>query len=378
MKCPTRGKRFYCREWVFSKLLNAVDSAPSSSMTLSTAPVSITTRPSSSTSSSKSVGGDDTNAGTVVIVGGPGSGKTAVCSEIVWPTVVISRQAELNARLLACHFCRLDDSGTLSVSGFLCALVRQLIESPHLLDFKDRLLNEPKRRAWLSSASAYDQEPSGEEKCDDGRSVRAEQFPKEAFKKTVLEPLNESTPPKDNLLLLVDLSHDDSCAGTGNVCASSSVVELLAAFRRQLPKWLTLVITTRRQCRFVARAFHGCRRIVLDDLRRSCVVRDVQQYILHRLDEDEPLRLQLNLETAEMLNRLHIKSNGCILYLELVLDGVVDGERPNLSSKLDFAIECVYIFRFHGLERIAAYSEYSEWTLFMAMPAFVSSKALLC
>lgn len=30
-------------------------------------------------------------------------------------------------------------------------------------------------------------------------------------------------------------------------------------------------------------------------------------------------------DTAEMLNQLHIKSNGCFLYLERVLDGISDG-----------------------------------------------------
>ena len=52
------------------------------------------------------------------------------------------------------------------------------------------------------------------------------------------------------------------------------------------------------------------------------VVRDVQQYILSRLDADYSLRQHIRRETAEMLNQLHIKSNGCFLYLEKVLDGI--------------------------------------------------------
>lgn len=47
----------------------------------------------------------------------------------------------------------------------------------------------------------------------------------------------------------------------------------------------------------------------------SQVVRDVQQYILSRLDQDYSLRQHIRRETAEMLNQLHIKSNGCFLYL---------------------------------------------------------------
>lgn len=63
----------------------------------------------------------------------------------------------------------------------------------------------------------------------------------------------------------------------------------------------------------------------LDDLRKPATVRDVQQYILRRLDQDGALRRQLTPETAEMLNLLHIKSGGCFLFLERVLDGVAHG-----------------------------------------------------
>ncbi|XP_012590285.1 PREDICTED: ankyrin repeat domain-containing protein 50 [Condylura cristata] len=69
----------------------------------------------------------------------------------------------------------------------------------------------------------------------------------------------------------------------------------------------------------------GFRKVSLDDLRRAHVVKDVQRYILQRLDREEALRRHLTKETAEMLNQLHIKSGGCFLFLERVLDGVAEG-----------------------------------------------------
>ena len=84
------------------------------------------------------------------------------------------------------------------------------------------------------------------------------------------------------------------------------------------PPWLLIVCTARRQSRSVTRQFAGFRKVVLDDLRKAHVVRDVQQYILCRLDRDDRLRLHLSRETAELLNQLHIKCNGCFLYLEKV------------------------------------------------------------
>lgn len=64
--------------------------------------------------------------------------------------------------------------------------------------------------------------------------------------------------------------------------------------------------------------FTGFRKLTLDDVTRSYVTHDVQQYILHRLDSESELRRLLNKDTAEILDKLHVKSNGCLLYIELV------------------------------------------------------------
>lgn len=71
----------------------------------------------------------------------------------------------------------------------------------------------------------------------------------------------------------------------------------------------------------------------LDDLRKSQVVRDVQQYILSRLDQEQNLRQHISRDTAEMLNQLHIKSNGCFLYLEKV--------KTNIRCPNNFSTVCI-------------------------------------
>lgn len=105
---------------------------------------------------------------------------------------------------------------------------------------------------------------------------------------------------------------------------SKTIAELLANHHNLFPQWLLLVCTARRQSKAISRMFTGFRKISLDDLRKSQVVRDVQQYILARLDQEDALRQHISRDTAEMLNHLHIKSNGCFLYLEKVLDGVAE------------------------------------------------------
>lgn len=75
--CHDRRK-FYCREWAFQKLAHCLEQRPAS----------------------KTCG--------AFIVGGPGSGKTSFCSEIVWPGNgdCNRQQRALRRRLLAYHFCQ--------------------------------------------------------------------------------------------------------------------------------------------------------------------------------------------------------------------------------------------------------------------------------
>jgi len=93
--CLLQNKTFYCREWVFTKLLHCLDSR----------------------ATAKTCG--------ALVMGGPGSGKTAVCCELVWPTAS-SRAASLTQRMLAYYFCQAHDAETLSVTNFLHCLADQV------------------------------------------------------------------------------------------------------------------------------------------------------------------------------------------------------------------------------------------------------------
>lgn len=296
-------RRFLCREWAFAKLVHCLDQRPAS----------------------KTCG--------ALVVGGPGCGKTAFFQEIAQPTVTDpeAHQHALSRRLLAHHFCQAHDTRTLAVASFVPSLVRQLCrcEQAGLLSgYQDRLRDA---EAFL--------EP-----------VACARWPDEAFKKAVLFPLLEIEPPEQPCLLLVDSvdesflvqmntsgamgchrhhSHHQDGGERRHHClpdggrGSRTIAELLAAHQQLFPQWLLLVCSARRQSKTITRMFTGFRKISLDDLRKASVVRDMQQYILARLDGEEALRQQLGArDTAEALNQLHIKSNGCLLYLECLLDGV--------------------------------------------------------
>ena len=93
-------KRFFCREWAFTKLSHCLEQRPAS----------------------KTCG--------VLVVGGPGSGKTAFSAELAWPSAGANarHQRSLNRRLLARHFCQARSEASLSPAQFVRSLVAQLLQ----------------------------------------------------------------------------------------------------------------------------------------------------------------------------------------------------------------------------------------------------------
>ncbi|XP_008215505.1 ankyrin repeat domain-containing protein 50 isoform X1 [Nasonia vitripennis] len=361
-------KRFFCREWAFAKLAHCLEQRPAS----------------------KTCG--------ALIVGGPGSGKTALCAELAWPSSgpTARHQRSLNKRLLARHFCQARSEASLSPAQFVRSLVAQLLQASAegirvtAAATAAAATSSPPNSPGGNTTTAVTSTTTNNSPTNDGntttgnngvtsissREAVAEAYaeklrtdpdiqaalqpelldrnPDEALRKAVLFPLLEVEPPKDCLLLVVDSidegpipspgSSSGQQATSASVLAlnsggrdskreseneeedevSRTIAELLASHHHLFPQWLLLVCTARRQSKTISRMFTGFRKISLDDLRKSQVVRDVQQYILARLDQEDALRQHISRDTAEMLNHLHIKSNGCFLYLEKVLDGVAE------------------------------------------------------
>jgi ankyrin repeat protein len=156
-----------------------------------------------------------------------------------------------------------------------------------------------------------------------------EKNPDDCFKKAILFPLLELAAPKSALLMLVD-SIDENYLNDGTLITtlkgksntkSRNIAELLSNHIHLLPKWLFLVCTAKKQNKHIVKLFSGFKKLTLDDLRKSHVVKDVQQYIINRLNVDFR-GINLNKEIIDSLNQLYIKSNGCLLYLRKVLNGI--------------------------------------------------------
>ncbi|KAJ8373367.1 hypothetical protein AAFF_G00266110 [Aldrovandia affinis] len=272
-----QGKRFYCREWVFHKLQHCMLEKGSGLAGSAVVSGGSPSKQPGAAPPLAAAGAKGGGAWGVLLVGGPGSGKTALCTELLWPTSPQGAHRGLQGQALAFHFCRAEDSDTLCASGFVRGLVAQICGGGLLPGFEEEVRDPAVQDAL--------------------RPGECERDPADAFKRCVLVPLLNVKAPPQSLFLLVD-SVDEGCqlgveAEQRPSGSPRTIAELLAAHHDLLPPWLLLVCSSRRQNKAVTKLFTGFRKISLDDLRKAYIVKDVQQYILHRLDQEEALRQHL-------------------------------------------------------------------------------------
>lgn len=104
-----QGRPFHCREWALGKLQHWLG----------------------------------TRCPGVLVMGGPGAGKTALCTEAIRPSSKAGFEAGLAPRCLASHFCRREDERTVEVWRFVLGLTMQLHGTPLLPPGYAQTLDSP-------------------------------------------------------------------------------------------------------------------------------------------------------------------------------------------------------------------------------------------
>lgn len=137
-----QGKRFYCREWVFHKIQHCLQEKTNGLSGLTSTPskqAGASGTGASNPCGSSAAGSGKATAWGVLLVGGPGSGKTALCTELLWPSSAQGTHRGLQQQSLAFHFCRADDSDTLCLGGFIRGLVAQICRSGLLPGYEEKV-----------------------------------------------------------------------------------------------------------------------------------------------------------------------------------------------------------------------------------------------
>ncbi|KAG5447298.1 Ankyrin repeat domain-containing protein 50 [Clonorchis sinensis] len=395
---PLRKRIFYSREWIFEKLLKHL--RPSGQETVSK-PLSnmdeLDTVTETGTVFSESIHKGSSGAACqrlriIVIVGGPGSGKTTICRRIIdarsqaqhLTQTGLAIQSmplcvQIASHVLSAHFCYQQIKSTLDPSLLVFSIHQQILNSPPpLCELYSRVIqaNQDELGRYLSEANVY-------------------ASPDSALRYGVLSALHKITPflfeqqfrhrdvttagefshvnsgliyPGVNrLVILVDGIDEMDCdrvldvsdwhsgnrSVNGNTAAnppelvSKSILDLFVNNAQFFPEWICLLFTCRRQNRnIISRMFPGSRRITIDDLHRSAVSHDVHQYLLSRLAVEQGLQQAFRAYMhSDVLSLLRIKSSACLLYLETLLDAI--GEcwiRPDQLASIPGTLNGLFLW----------------------------------
>jgi len=234
----------------------------------------------------------------IVLAGGSGAGKTTFCRQMSVEKHGSRKHTLIKNKLIATYLIpSARGRSSEHLVQFLHSVYSQLCDSSSLARFR-----EQEDSAWLREA------------VDD---------PDEVFKRVLLFPLLECEVQHKVVIFLVD-GLNLEMLGTGVTSTESpskSIPELLSRHAHLFPRWLLPVFTT-RQATTITTHFPGFRRISMDDLRKTNVIQDIQQFILARLQADRSISKQVTKDSTELLSLLHVKSAGCFLYIKKVLDGI--------------------------------------------------------
>ncbi|KAL3231282.1 hypothetical protein MRX96_023332 [Rhipicephalus microplus] len=246
----------------------------------------------------------------------------------------------LGGHLVAYHFCQADNNVTCLVSEFVHSVAAQLCQAPQLVAYRDLLLRDQRLQDVLSLSSCQTD-------------------PHEALVKGILEPLSSLRQtgriPNTQCFIVVDALNE---AELHRPDYGDTIASFLARHILKFPAWLKLIVTVRTAFQGVSQMlpFH---QISLD--RVSCnenLMRDIVGYVLFRIESSPSARANITVNNgkqdgsthARFANHLANLSRGCFLYAKLTMDLIERGHLVVKSSSykvLPVSLSEVYLLNFN-------------------------------
>ena len=238
----------------------------------------------------------------VLLVGNPGSGKTAFVSHLL-----CSRTASplIHDRIAGYHFCMHSDRGTQNAAKFVGNLANMVAS------------NFPDYSAMISSNSFVRRVLQN--KCA--------QAPEWCFQEGILTPLKHlPNKPKETWFIVIDAL--DECSANGN----EEILSMLKSKARRFPKWLKLIITSRNVSTITSNLADmqilelrsGDQRNLEDiDTYSSLKVYPLHTSILHRIKTYFSIK-DNNTPDQKVVISLMEKAQGNFLFLKAVLNFLLE------------------------------------------------------
>ncbi|KAG8189125.1 hypothetical protein JTE90_028664 [Oedothorax gibbosus] len=316
----------------------------------------------------------------IVIMGGPGSGKTAVVSQLVEyssfrakkedaiyqdiqsldgsdynmsnssssdsglyqsiTTLHHSGARSLSNRLVAYHLCQTDNNITCLVPEFVHSMAAHLCRAPQLTAYRDLVARDQRLQDLLSLPSCI---------AD----------PSTSFLKGILEPLHNlrsrNRIPNTTCLMIVDGLNE---AEYHRPDYGDTISSFLVRHFDAIPAWIKVVVTIRTSfSEVIKRLPSHC--ISLDKLSSNeNIQKDLCTYILHRINTSSSIRANITVNnskaegscTSKFASHLANLSKGCILYVRMTLDLIEKGHLVVKSSSyrvLPVSLNEVYTLSFN-------------------------------
>ncbi|GFT99218.1 protein TANC2 [Nephila pilipes] len=316
----------------------------------------------------------------IVITGGPGSGKTAVVSQLIEyssfrvkkedaiyhdiqsldgsdynmsnssssdsglyqsiSTLHHSGARSLGNRVVAYHLCQTDNNITCLVPEFVHSVAAHLCRAPQLTAYRDLVAREQRLQDLLSLPSCI---------ADSNA----------AFLHGVLEPLSNlrsrNKIPNTTCLLIVDGLNE---AEYHRPEYGDTIASFLIRHFDAIPSWLKVIVTIRTNFMEIVKKLPS-HSISLDKVSTSeNIQKDLCTYIMHRINTSSSIRANITVNnskvegssTSKFAAHLANLSKGCILYIRLTLDLIEKGHLVVKSSSyrvLPVCLSEVYTLSFN-------------------------------
>ncbi|GIY02847.1 protein TANC2 [Caerostris extrusa] len=305
----------------------------------------------------------------IVITGGPGSGKTAIISQLIEyssfrvkkedaiyqdiqsldgsdynmsnssssdsglyqsiSTLHHSGARSLGNRVVAYHLCQTDNNITCLVPEFVHSVAAHLCRAPQLAAYKDLVARDQRLQDLLSMPS-----------CIADASM--------AFVQGILEPLSNlrsrNKIPNTTCLLIVD-GLNEAEYHRPEYC--HSIASFLLHHFEAIPSWLKVIVTIRTSYSEIVKKLPShC--ISLDKMpHNENIHKDLCTYIMHRINTSSSIRANITVNNSKVEGHAPPR---CILYVRLTLDLIEKGHLVVKSSSyrvLPVCLNEVYLLSFN-------------------------------